>query len=288
MSTPRFVLEGTPENFRPLVLENSAKGPVLVNYWSPRAGPCLMLRPRLLKLAEEFGGRFLLVTLDTDRHGAFARTQGVVSIPTTQAFRHGRVVDTLHGAESEETLRRFILDQFARESRMSPLTASALEAYRAGDLERAASLAARAALENPDDPRLPLDVARLLILQKRYEQAEALLETLPEALGARPEVRALRAHAAILRLAQTAPPRAELERRLAADAEDHEARLALAARLATADDYESAVAQWLEILRREPDFAGGLAREALRALFTLLGEEDERVRRLREKAAPWL
>jgi putative thioredoxin len=288
MTAPRFVLEGTPENFRPLVLENSAKGLVLVNYWSPRAGPCLMLRPRLLELAEEFGGRFLLVTLDTDRYGEFARRQGVISIPTTQAFRHGRVVGTLHGAESLQTLRRFILEQFAREPRAQPLAAAALEAYRAGDLERASSLAAQAALEQPDDPRLPLDVARLLILQKRYAQAEALLAALPEALAARPEVRALRAHAAILRLAQEAPPRAELEQRLAADPADRQARLALAALLVTADEYEAAMTQLLEILEREPDFAAGLAREALLALLALLGEEDERVRRVREKAASWL
>lgn len=287
MTIPRYVLEGTPENFHALVLENSEKGLVLVNYWSPRAGPCLMLRPRLLKLAEEFGGRFLLVTLDTDRYGRLARDQGVLSIPTTQAFRHGRVVDTLHGAESESVIRQFILKQLARGSQ-DRHGAAVLEAFQRGDLARAASLAARAALERPEDPRLPLDVAKLLILQGRYAQAEELLKSLPEPLRARAEAARLRAHAGFLRLAQEAPPRATLERRLAADPDDCAARLQLSALLVTADDYENAMEQLVEILRRDPGFADDAARQGLLALFALLGEEDERVRRIRGKAAPWL
>ncbi|TAM44546.1 MAG: hypothetical protein EPN55_10465 [Gammaproteobacteria bacterium] len=108
MAEPRFVFDATPDNFRTLVLANSEKGPVAVNFWSPRAGPCLMLMPRLLKLAKEFGGRFLLVRLNTDEHGRLARDWGVTSIPMTKVFRHGRVVDTLHGAESETSVRALL------------------------------------------------------------------------------------------------------------------------------------------------------------------------------------
>ncbi len=108
MAEPAYVFDATADNFRTLVLANSDKGPVAVNFWSPRAGPCLMLMPRLLKLAEEFRGRFLLVRLNTDEFGRLARDQGVTSIPTTKLFRHGAVVDTLHGAESEPSLRTFL------------------------------------------------------------------------------------------------------------------------------------------------------------------------------------
>lgn len=64
-----YVFGATTDNFHKLVLENSDKGLVLVNYWSPKAGPCMMLMPRLVRLATEFGGRFLLVMLNTDDHG---------------------------------------------------------------------------------------------------------------------------------------------------------------------------------------------------------------------------
>jgi len=104
-----------------------------VNFWSPRAGPCLMLMPRLLKLAEEFGGRFLLVRLNTDEHGRLARDWGVTSIPTTKVFRHGRVVDTLHGAESETSVRALLAHAgFLGAARDAP-PAEALEQTIAAD-----------------------------------------------------------------------------------------------------------------------------------------------------------
>ncbi len=63
-----LIFDGTEENFEALVLENSILGPVLVNYWSPKAGPCLRLYPVLDKLIHEFGGKFLLVNVNTDKH----------------------------------------------------------------------------------------------------------------------------------------------------------------------------------------------------------------------------
>ena len=40
-----------------------------------------MLMPRLIRLATEFGGRFLLVMLNTDELGRLAREHGVTSLP---------------------------------------------------------------------------------------------------------------------------------------------------------------------------------------------------------------
>lgn len=279
MPEPRFVYDATADNFRTLVLANSEKGPVAVNFWSPRAGPCLMLMPRLLRLAEEFGGRFLLVRLNTDEHGRLARDWGVTSIPTTKVFRHGKVVDTLHGAESEASVRAFLRKHVGGES--VDLRAAALKAFERGDTAGAASLAARAALAEPDNPQAPLDVAKLLLLQGRYAQAEALLAALPEALRSRAEVRALQAHASFLGAAREAPPVEALEQAIAADPGDLEARYRLAAVRLTADDYEGAMAQLIEIARRDLEFRDGAARDGLLAVFTLLGEQDARVQRVR-------
>ena len=68
-----YVFDASRENFDGLVLGNSARGLVLVHFWSPKAGPCMVLMPRLVKLATEYGGKFLLVMLNTDELGALAR-----------------------------------------------------------------------------------------------------------------------------------------------------------------------------------------------------------------------
>lgn len=264
MSHSPYVFDANAENFARLVLENSAKGPVLVNYWSPRAGPCLMLMPRLVRLATEFGGRFLLVMFNTDELGRLAREHGVVSLPTIKFFRHGRPVATLHGAESEEALRGFIRKQLGE----------------APDTQRRAARGAQAGAD-PADASVPLELAKLLVLQGRYEQADDLLQALPEEARDVPELRRLAAHVAFLRAARDAPPADDLAKAIADDPDNLEARYQLSAVHLVANDYESAMQQLLEIATR-----GGTrlaaARNGLLALFELLGDDDERVARYRE------
>ena len=52
-----------------------------------------------------------------------------------------------------------------------------------------------------------------------------------------------------------------------------------------ADDYEAAVAQLLELARRDPGWGDGIARDGLLALFDALGDEAELVRRARQALA---
>jgi putative thioredoxin len=280
MANSPHVFDANAENFALLVLENSAKGPVLVNYWSPKAGPCLMLMPRLVRLAGEFGGRFLLVMLNTDELGQLARSHGVVSLPTIKVYRHGKVVDTLHGAESEDSVRQFIRKQLAEST--DTLLLNALRTHAQGDTASAVRLAAEAALADPQNTRIPLDLAKLLVLQGRYAQADDLLQALPsEVRDELPELRQLAAHVSILRVAREAPPAAELEQAIAANPENLEARYQLSAVQLLANDYDTAMQQLLEIARRDPGFRRDAGRAGLHALFELLGDADERVVRYR-------
>lgn len=275
MGTSPYVFDATAENFQTLVLENSDKGPVLVNYWSPGAGPSLMLMPRLVRLASEFGGRFLLVMLNTDNLGRLARAHGVTSIPTVKVFRRGQVVDTLHGAESEPVLREFINKQVACEADVKYIVA--IQAYQRGDIDKAVTQTAEAALTEPDNPRLAMDLVKLLMLQQRYTQADDLMKSLPAATRELPEVRNLGAHVSLIRLAQEAPPREILERAVTDNADDLEARYLLSAVKMTQDDYEGAMEQLLEIVQRDSSFRHQAGRNGLLAIFALLGEDNVQV-----------
>jgi putative thioredoxin len=280
MASSPYIFDASADNFARLVLENSAKGPVLVNYWSPKAGPCMMLMPRLVRLAGEFGGRFLLVMLNTDELSQLARSQGVVSLPTIKVYRHGKVADTLHGAESESVLRDFIRKQLTDST--DTLLLRALSTHAQGDTANAVRLAAEAALADPQNTRIPLDLAKLLVLQGRYAQADDLLQALPaEARGEIPELRKLAAHVSILRAARDAPPVTELEQAIDANPDNLQARYQLSAVQLVANDYDAAMLQLLEIAKRDRGFRHDAGRTGLSALFELLGEDDERVIRYR-------
>ena len=78
------------------------------------------------------------------------------------------------------------------------------------------------------------------------------------------------------------PPSAEpdvpaLRARLERDPADAAARHALAAHHALAGDYGTALAEWLELMRRDRRFGDEAARRSLLLAFTVLGEGDELV-----------
>jgi putative thioredoxin len=248
MAKSPYIADANPTNFRTLVLENSGKGPVLVYFWSPRAGPCMMLMPRLVQLAREYAGKFLLVLLDTDQHGRMAREEyDVTSVPTVKFFRQGQVAHTIHGAESDAEFRRAIDKFVARPSGAAQVVLSAFR--QEGNVEQACSLLAKAALDDPDNFQIPVDLAKLLLLKGDYAQAEHLLSSLPEEVRDDAEISILLAHAGFIRIAQDAPDIETLERDIAAEPDNSLARYQLGAVRLIGDDCAGAMEQLLEIVQ---------------------------------------
>jgi len=277
MANPPYIQEANSNNFKSLVLENSDRGLVMVFFWSPHAGPCMKLMPRLIRLADEYCGKFLLVLLDTDAFGRLAKDEyGVSSVPTVKFFRHGKVANTIHGAESDAEFRR-IIDKFVpREASMAQVNAS--RAYhQEGDLDQACALLAKAALDDPENPRIALDLAKLLILKTDYTRAESILQSLPPKAREEDEIAALLVHAGFLRVAQGAPEIEVLERDIEAEPDKTVARYQLSALRLLRNDYAGAMEQLLEIVRRDRAFRDDAGRKGLIAIFKMLGNDDETV-----------
>lgn len=56
MTNSPCIVEATPTSFNSLILENNGCGPVMDYYGSLRAGSCMKLMPRLIRLAHEYTG----------------------------------------------------------------------------------------------------------------------------------------------------------------------------------------------------------------------------------------
>jgi len=279
MSTPpAYILDATAANFGDAVIKNSHKGPVLVNYWSPKAGPCLRLWPVLEDLARSYQGRFLLANVNIDREQRIARDQGVTSVPTVKLYVRGAVVETVHGFDHATAFRRLLDRHVARDS--DRLLAEALKLFQAEQHEEAFALMTKAAAADPENPRIPVTHAKLRIRLGHYREAEALLTSLPRSAWGG-EVSQLFAHLGFLLAAQDAPPAAELEVQVAARPDDCEVRYRLAAVRLAADDVEGAMEALLEILRRDRGYRDGMAVRGLSAIFRLLGNDDPRVKAVR-------
>jgi putative thioredoxin len=268
------VFDATRDNFDALILGNSQRGLVLAHFWSPKAGPCMLLMPRLVKLAAEYAGRFLLVMVNTEELGQRARGFGVTSVPTVKFFLRGEAVHTIHGAESDATfhaaLGRFLASDQDR------LRINALRLHQDGDSEAAIAVLARIAVDNPGDLAVAADLAKLLTLAGRPHEALALLAALPAPARAQANIAGLLVH---LELIEAANQDADT------DTDTQQARLTRAARALFDDQQEQALLELLEIARLAPTFRDDIGRRAMLALFGMLGGEHPLTRQYRARLA---
>lgn len=275
MTLSPFVFDASRENFDALILGNSMKGLVLVHFWSPKAGPCMVLMPSLVKLAADYAGRFLLVMVNTDELGQRARDLGVTSVPTVKFFLRGEVVHTIHGAESDAVFHAALGEFLAGDEDRARM--AALHLHERGRTEEAIGVLARLAVENPEDLAVAADLAKLLTLAGRADEALTLLEALPPPARRAPRLAPLLAH---LQLIEAAGADTD-----ASTPDSPEARLAEAARALLTDDIEHALDGLLELAAEHQDFREDIGRRALLAVFAMLGPEHELTRRYRTRLA---
>jgi len=273
MALSPFVFDVTRENFAQLVLGNSERGLVLVHFWSPKAGPCLVLMPRLVRLASEYGGKFLMVMANTDELGRLAREWNVTSVPTVKFFRGGKVVHTVHGAESDAAFRAAIAPYLARESDRAH--ADSVQLFRQGQAEEAYALLARAALEDPDNARLPVELAKLMMLNGEHQRAHDFLRTLPASSRNHLETEHLLVHLTLMLAAHDAPDEAALRDCIRERPDDLDARLKLAAQRLIDDDYGPALDELIEIARRDRRFCDDIGRRAAVTVLAMPGISPE-------------
>jgi putative thioredoxin len=253
---------------------------VLVHFWTPKAGPCFILMPRLVKLAAEYGGKFLLVMLNADELPELAGRFGVNSVPTVKFFWRGEVAHTIHGADPDSSFRE-VLDRFIAGD-ANRAHALGVAAWQAGNTQQARMLLANAAMAEPDNLAIPRDLAKLLWAEGEGEQALKLLDSLPPDARAEPEIARLHAHLDLAETARLAPSLAELDARLAAQPGDLGTHYQRAAVRLAADDFAGAMEDLLLISRTDRSFRNDIGRSRLIALFDLLGNAHPLTRQFRQ------
>lgn len=275
------VVTVTAQNFQSLVLDGSFERPVLVDFWADWCAPCRALMPLLAKLADEYGGRFLLAKVNTEEEQALAAQFGIRSLPTVQLFKSGRAVDQFMGALPESQVREFLDRHLPRLS--DGLLAQAQALLAAGEIDAAQALIEQARGQDPANARLALTEIQLTAARGEIDQALAALDRLPIELANDPEANALRGQLRFASVLADAPSAAELTARLAANPRDSEARYQLAAHQVLRGDYAEALAQLLELMKRDRAFADDAGRKGMLAVFDLLGGQGELVASYRAK-----
>jgi putative thioredoxin len=265
------VSEGTFEND---VLMRSHETPVIVDFWAEWCAPCKMLGPLLERLANEWGGSFLLAKVDVDENPNLAIRYGVQGIPAVKAIQNGEVVSEFVGAQPESIVRRFVQNLVPSEADKAVAEAQSLLATRHWP---EAEDAFREVLEQDEsNATAALGLVKSLLMQGKGKESGEILADFPAGTEW-PVAESLRPLADALVEAEGAEQ--------SADDDTLSARLHRAANLIARGNLPAAMDGLLDILREDKTYRGGLPKQIMLALFVLLGDQDPLTREYREELA---
>ena len=281
-----LVFDVTTDRFETDVIAASLTTPVLVDFWAEWCGPCKSLGPVLEKLVADFNGAFLLAKVDVDAEQQLAEAFQIRSIPTVMLVKDGKLVDGFPGVLPEGQIREFlshhgIVPAEALEDASVDVVATPFDPDAEVVRLRADVAAA------PDNEVLKLDLALALLQTGATDEAGHLLDGLPANLATDDRTVRARARLGFAALLRGAPPVATLEAAILANPADLRARHLLGVQHIVAGRNDVGLDQFIDMLRQDRDFDGGLPRKALVDAFRIIDDADV-VGRYRRKMAALL
>ncbi len=267
------ILEVAEADFDQEVVRYSMETPVVVDFWAPWCVPCRMLSPMLERLASEAAGTFRLAKVNIDDNPGLSARFGVQSIPMLKAFREGKIVAQMVGAQPESVVRKFLgeLAPGPAEQALAE-TRGLLTARRWAEAEQAS----RRALERePGNSTAAMYLVKALLRQGQGSTALELLDRFPFGNDT----------AAADRLRPLAAVLAEEGSSADQPADEMEAGYLQTARLLGRGNYPAALDGLLGLLRRDKHFRNDEARKVFLAALEILGEDDPLTREYRDELA---
>jgi len=99
-------VELNPSSLQKFLQNNSV--PVVVDFWAPWCGPCVMMAPNFKEASEKFALRARFAKVNTQDFPSLSQPYNITGIPTMIIFRDGIEVDRISGALSSEQITAWV------------------------------------------------------------------------------------------------------------------------------------------------------------------------------------
>jgi putative thioredoxin len=266
-----FIVNIDETNAAALLIEESHKRPVVVDFWADWCEPCKVLMPMLENIATEYQGAFLLAKVNADEQQNISQQFGVRSLPTVMVIKDGQPVDGFAGAQPETAVREMLVKYLP--APWDGLLQLANEAMEKGDFAAALTPLRQAWEESGRIHDISIAYIHCLIESMRLDEAQLVLDSI-KMVDQDAAYEQLVAQLELKREAAKSPEIEALEQKLAGDPANHDARASLAIQYTNAGRFKDALENLMTILEQELDHADGGTKKVLLDTIASLGKGD--------------
>lgn len=288
MSKDIYVFEVNQKSFEQTILFNSHKIPVIVEFMGVWSGPCVAMDLLFSSLAKEFAGQFIFAKVDIDEQVELRKQYKIENVPSLLVFKDGKQIRSEVG-ELKENDARELLKELGIFHQSDLMREQAREKHLGGDTAGAILQLTEAIKADPSSTRVAMDMVQIFIDINEIEQARSLYERLPESTRNTDMGMALNRQLTFATLAAKTADIETLQARLAADAEDADARFDLSLHMIVKHQYREAADQLFAIMQNDPDYRDGAAREMIITISNMMTEiNNELAQDIRRQLANFL
>jgi len=269
MAKDVYIFEVSTNNFDQVVLQNSHKIPVVLVFMGVWSKHCFALAEIFSLLAKEFAEEFILAKVDIDEQPDLRDRYEIENVPTINVIIGGEVSLTEEGLFTHEDAR-ILLKGLGIYNQADALRDQAREKHMNGDTQAAIILLSQAMQKEPSNTRVALDMVQIFIDMKEFDQANGLLNKLPDSAKDSDMGKSVSGQLVFINLAKDKPSIFELNQRLLNNSNDNNSRFDLSIRFIAEYQYQEALDQLFVLHQYDAEFNDGAAKELLMTLINML------------------